>query len=50
MYQGTRDLTEEIAEGKVAEEQVREGIEEKLDEILTLLTRFRSQDRETRGS
>jgi hypothetical protein len=50
LYQGTRDLAEEIAEGKVTEEPVREGIEEKLDEIHTLLTRFRSQDRETRGS
>lgn len=50
VYQGTRDLAEEIAEGKVTEEPVREGIEEKLGEILALLTRFRYQDRETRGS
>ena len=49
VYQGTRDLREEIAEGKPTEEPVRAGIEEKLDEILALLSRFRQEDRETRS-
>jgi hypothetical protein len=49
VYQGTRDLKEEIAEGKATEEPVRVGIEEKLDEILALLSRFRREDRKTHG-
>jgi hypothetical protein len=49
VYQGTRDLKNEVAEGKATEEPVRAGIEEKLDEILALLSRFRSQDLETRS-
>jgi hypothetical protein len=47
VYQGTRDLEQEISQGTVTEEPVRAGIEEKLDEILALLSRFRHQDRET---
>jgi hypothetical protein len=50
VYQGTRDLKREVDEGKATEEPVRAGIEEKLGEILALLTRFRYQKRETRGS
>ena len=41
VYQGTQDLKQEVAEGKPTEEPVREGIEEKLDEILALISRFR---------
>jgi hypothetical protein len=41
VYQGTEDLRQEVAAGKPTEEPVREGIEEKLDEILALLSRFR---------
>jgi hypothetical protein len=41
VYQGTQDLRQEVAEGKPTEEPVREGIEEKLDEILALISRFR---------
>ena len=48
VYQGTQDLKQEIAEGKATEEPVRAGIEEKLDEILALLSRFRDQDHESR--
>lgn len=44
VYQGTNDLKQQAAEGKPTEEPVRPGIEEKLDEILTLLARFRQQD------
>jgi|SRR5580704_1972054 hypothetical protein len=49
VYQGTRDLKREVDEGKTTEEPVRAGIEEKLDEILALLSRFRREDRETRS-
>lgn len=49
VYQGTRDLKREVDEGKATEEPVRAGIGEKLDEILALLSRFRREDRETRG-
>jgi len=49
VYQGTRDLKREVAEGNAIEEPVRAGIEEKLDEILALLSRFRREDRETRS-
>jgi hypothetical protein len=41
VYQGTQDLKQEVAAGKPTEEPVREGIEEKLDEILALISRFR---------
>jgi hypothetical protein len=41
VYLGTQDLTQEVAAGKPTEEPVREGIEEKLDEILALISRFR---------
>jgi hypothetical protein len=41
VYHGTEDLKKELAAGKPVEEQVRPGIEEKLDEILALLSRFR---------
>jgi hypothetical protein len=41
VYQGTQDLKKEVAAGKPTEEPVRPGIEEKLDEILALLSRFR---------
>jgi hypothetical protein len=41
VYQGTQDLRQEVAAGKPTEEPVREGIEEKLDEILALISRFR---------
>jgi hypothetical protein len=50
VYQGTRDLKQEVAEGKATEEPVRAGIEEKLEEILSLLSRFRYQDRENYSS
>jgi hypothetical protein len=49
VYQGTQDLKREVDEGKATEEPVRAGIEEKLDEILALLSRFRREDRETRS-
>lgn len=48
VYQGTLDLREEVSEGRATEEPVRPGIEEKLDEILALLSRFRDQGRESR--
>jgi outer membrane protein TolC len=41
VYQGTRDLRQQVAEGRPTEEPVREGAVEKLDEILALLSRFR---------
>jgi hypothetical protein len=41
VYQGTQELKQQILEGKPTEEPVRPGIEEKLDEILALLSRFR---------
>jgi hypothetical protein len=41
VYQGTQALRQEVAAGKPTEEPVREGIEEKLDEILALISRFR---------
>jgi len=49
VYQGARDLKQEVADGEATEEPVRPGIEEKLEEILALLSRFRYQDRETRS-
>jgi hypothetical protein len=41
VYEGTESLRLDIAAGKPTEEPVRDGIEEKLDEILALLARFR---------
>jgi hypothetical protein len=41
VYQGTRDLRKQVADGRPTEEPVREGAVEKLDEILSLLSRFR---------
>jgi hypothetical protein len=41
VYQGTQDLRQDVAAGKPTEEPVREGIEEKLDQILALISRFR---------
>lgn len=41
VYQGTQDLKKELTAGKPIEEPVRPGIEEKLDEILALLSRHR---------
>jgi hypothetical protein len=41
VYQGTRDLRQQVADGRPTEEPVREGAVEKLDEILALLSRFR---------
>ncbi len=48
VYQGTRDLREEVGEGKPTEEPARAGIEEKLDEIFALLSRFRRRDGEAK--
>lgn len=45
IYLGTRDLRREVAEGKPTEEPVRGGIDEKLDEILALLSRHRRPPR-----
>ncbi len=41
VYEGTLDLKQDIATGKPIEEPVRGDVEEKLDEILALLARFR---------
>ena len=41
VYQGTRDLRQQVADGRPTEEPVRDGAVEKLDEILSLLSRFR---------
>jgi hypothetical protein len=41
VYEGTLDLKQDIVTGKPTEEPVRDGIEEKLDEVLALLARFR---------
>jgi hypothetical protein len=41
VYQGTRELRQQVADGRPTEEPVREGAVEKLDEILSLLSRFR---------
>lgn len=47
VYQGTQDLKQQVALGEPTEEQVRTGIEDKLDEILALLSRFRQKDRKS---
>jgi hypothetical protein len=41
VYQGTLDLRQQVADGRPTEEPVRDGALEKLDEILSLLARFR---------
>lgn len=41
VYQGTQSLKQDIADGKPTAEPVQPGIDEKLDEILALLARFR---------
>jgi hypothetical protein len=41
LFEATKSLKEDIAAGKPVEEPVRAGIDEKLDEILALLARFR---------
>jgi hypothetical protein len=46
VYRGTHDLKHEITVGIPTEEPVRAGIQEKLDEILALISCFRYQDRE----
>jgi hypothetical protein len=44
--QGTQDLKHEITVGLPTEEPVRAGIQEKLDELLALVSCFRCQDPE----
>jgi hypothetical protein len=41
VFEATKSLKDDIAAGKPIEEPVRAGIDEKLDEILALLGRFR---------
>jgi hypothetical protein len=41
VFEGAKSLRDDIAAGKPIEEPAREGIEEKLDEVLALLDRFR---------
>jgi hypothetical protein len=41
VYEGTQDLKQQVLAGEPTEEEVRPDIEEKLDEILTLLSRYR---------
>jgi hypothetical protein len=41
VYEGTQDLKKQVLAGEPTEEPVRAGIEEKLDEIIALLRRFR---------
>ncbi len=41
VFEGTKSLKEEIDAGKPVEEQVRQGADEKLGELLALLARFR---------
>ncbi|MGZ3489440.1 MAG: hypothetical protein ACXVBY_21570 [Isosphaeraceae bacterium] len=41
VFEGTKSLKEEVDAGTPVEEQVREGADEKLDEVLALLARFR---------
>jgi hypothetical protein len=41
VFEGTKSLKEEVDAGKPVEEQVRGGADEKLDEVLALLARFR---------
>ena len=45
MYEGTQDLKQQILAGEPTEEEVRPDIEEKLDEILALLSRYRATGR-----
>lgn len=46
VYHGTQDLKHEITAGLPTEEPVRAGIQEKLDELLALVSCFRCQDPE----
>jgi hypothetical protein len=41
VYEGTQDLKQQILAGEPTEEEVRPDVEEKLDEILALLSRYR---------
>jgi hypothetical protein len=41
VYEGTQDLKKQVLVGEPTEEEVRPDIEEKLDEILALLSRYR---------
>ena len=41
VYEGTQDLKQQVLAGEPTEEEVRPDIEEKLDEILALLSRYR---------
>jgi hypothetical protein len=41
VFDGTTSLKAEIDAGKPVEEEVRQGADEKLSEVLTLLARFR---------
>jgi hypothetical protein len=47
VYQGTQDLKQQVIAGEPTEEPVRVGIEDKLEEILALLSRFRQQNHES---
>lgn len=49
VYQGTEDLKHEVTAGTPTEEPVRVGIQEKLDEILALISYSLYQDREKYG-
>jgi hypothetical protein len=49
VYKGTQDLKHEVTAGMPTEEPVRAGIQEKLDEILALISCFLFQDREKYG-
>jgi hypothetical protein len=42
VYEGTQDLKQQVLAGEPTEEEVRPDIEEKLDEILALLSRYRN--------
>lgn len=41
VYEGTQDLKQQVLAGEPTEEEVRPDIEEKLEEILALLSRYR---------
>jgi hypothetical protein len=41
VFEGAKSLRDDIAAGRPTEEPTRTGIDEKLDEVLTLLERFR---------
>jgi hypothetical protein len=46
VYKGTQDLKHQVTLGMPTEEPVRPGIQEKLDEILALISCYRCQDPE----